>query len=245
MNRETRLFKKIETLKIQWILVFFILLSVSVFGCNTFYPKSNLLSTPSYLNIGDVLFCDYRPDFQSFASSFNIHVHDPVTTYGPSNDHVALYIGNDMFIEACPYHYNVEKQAWIGVVTTHIGTFNLWATNISYGVLTNVTDGQREGAVAWAKAQIGQPYQETIFPRNNDPFDEDDPTSDHWFCSELIWAAYYNQGVQLEDSWMTVTPNSLIRDEHITIHLNEPLGLWYPGLYFQWYVTCFFDFLLD
>jgi uncharacterized protein YycO len=245
MYLQTRAFKIKEMLRNKRIFILFILLFFCILGTYSFYPKSNILSTPSYLQIGDLLFCDYRPDFASFASSFNIHVPDPVTTYGPYNDHVALYIGNDMFIEACPYYYDTEEQAWIGVVTTHIGTFNLWATNISYGVLTNVTDEQREGAVAWAKNQLGQPYQETIFPRNMDPFDEDDPTSDHWFCSELIWAAYKHQGVHLEDSWMTVTPNSLLRDERIDIHMNEPLGFWYPGLYLQWYATCFFDYLLN
>jgi len=243
MNHENRLSKKKETLRIQCILILFVLLILIVIGAQIFYPKANILSTPSYLQMGDLLFCDHRPDFKSFASSFNIHVHDPITTYGPSNDHVALYIGNDMFIEACPYNYNDEKQAWIGVVTTHIGTFNLWATNISYGILTNVTEAQREGAVAWAKTQLGQPYQERIYPRNMDPFDEDDPTSDHWFCSELVWAAYLHQGVSLADSSMVVTPNSLIRDERIIIHMNEPSGFWYPGLYLQWYLTCFIDYM--
>jgi uncharacterized protein YycO len=222
------------------IILFIIILSAVIL--TMFYPKSTILSTPAYLQKGDLLFCDYKPDFESFARSLNIQIHHPITTHGPHNDHVAMYIGNDMFIEACPYFYDGEKQAWIGVVTTHIGTFHLWAENITYGVLSNVTKEQREGAVSWALSQIGQPYQENIFPLNDDPTDTDDPASDQWFCSELVWAAYLHQGVELDEPSFTVTPSSILVNEHITLKEDEITGLWYPGMYIQWYVNCFFDY---
>jgi len=214
-------------------------------GIYMIYPRSNILSTPEYLEPGDLLFCDYKPDFESFVQSFNIQVHHPSTTIGPHNDHVAMYIGNDMFIEACPYFYDEQRGSWIGVVPTHIGTFNLWAENITFGVLSNVTKSQREAAVTWAMEQIGQPYQEKIFPKNADPTDNADQNSDHWFCSELIWASYLHQDIDLQSSLFTVTPGSLSRDDDILLLENRATGLWYPGMYVQWYGTCLFDYILD
>ena len=34
--------------------------------------------------------------------------------------------------------------------------------------------------------------------KNYDPYDSSDPLSDKWYCTELIWAAYYNQGINLD-----------------------------------------------
>jgi uncharacterized protein YycO len=164
---------------------------------------------------------------------------------GPHNDHVAMYIGNDMFIEACPYFYNTEKKSWIGVVTTHIGTFHLWATNITFGILTNVTDEQRDNIVRWAVQQVGQPYQEVLFPINSDPSDKNDPSASQWYCSELIWAAYHHQGIEIGSPWGAVIVRYLLEDGHIIVTPYHPSGWWYPGIYVQWYGTCALDYILD
>jgi len=239
---KTTLIKQVLENKKALIIVLIIIFSC--IGLYVFYPRSNVLSTPAYLKKGDLLFCDYDPEFDSFIQSFNIQVHHPFTPTGPHNDHVAMYIGNDMFIEACPYFFDEEKGYWVGVVTTHMATFNLWAENITFGILSNVTDEQRNDAVSWAMNQWGQPYQESIFPNNANPNDEEDEKANHWYCSELIWAAYLNQGFDL-NTYLVVSPNSLLEDENIVLRENKSTGLWYPGMYVQWYGTCFFDYILD
>ena len=244
MRREPKntLVKQVLENKKALIIVFILL--ICCIGLYVFYPRSNILSAPDYLRKGDLLFCDYDPEFESIIESFNIEIHHPTISYGPHNDHVAMYIGNDLFIEACPYFYDEKQGCWVGVVITHMATFNLWAENITFGLLSNVTDEQRDAAVSWAMDQLGQPYQDGIFPNTADPDDKEDEKADHWYCAELIWAAYLNQGVDL-NTYFIVSPDSLLEDEDINLRENKLSGLWYPGMYIQWYATSFFDYMLD
>ena len=76
-----------------------------------------------------------------------------------------------------------------------------WATNITFGHVTNATSEERENAVAWAKQQLGSPYQLGTSNPNPNPNDPNDNFSDCWYCSELVWAAYYNQDIKIYVSW--------------------------------------------
>ena len=60
--------------------------------------------------------------------------------------------------------------------------------------LNNVTDGQIQGAINWAEGQLGNDWNilEIISGK------EYNENKDIWYCSELIWAAYYSQGVYLD-----------------------------------------------
>ena len=56
---------------------------------------------------------------------------------------------------------------------------------------SNVSTYTISQAINWALTQIGKPY--SIKPTKN-------PSAEngHWYCSELIWAAFYNQGINLD-----------------------------------------------
>jgi hypothetical protein len=244
MKKDFQITLRKQVLENKKILIIVFIILFCCIGLYVFYPRSNVLSAPAYLQKGDLLFCDYDPEFESFIRSVGLKIHHPFTPSGAHNDHVAMYIGNDVFVEACPYFYDGKKASWTGVVTTHMATFNLWAENITFGLLSNVTDEQRDAAVSWALDQLGQPYQDGIFPNNADPNDEHDEKADQWYCAELIWAAYLNQGVDL-NTYFIVSPNSLLEDDDIMLRENKVAGLWYPGMYVQWYGTCFFDYIFD
>jgi hypothetical protein len=64
-------------------------------------------------------------------------------------------------------------------------------------------DDKREAAVDWILERENSPYQSNYDePANPDPDDDSDPLSDHWYCSELVWAAYWHQDVDLSsDYW--------------------------------------------
>ncbi len=190
------------------------------------YPKSNVLTVPSYLKKGDLLFCDINSDFISELDRFNIIYHKPYSRYGYSNDHVAMYIGDNMFIESSPYHWDEDKQSWIGIVTTHIGLLNLWGNNFTYGVLNNVTDEERSNAINWALEKLGEPYS-------------------NLYCGELVYESYKNQDIDLCPNKYFVTPNSLIHSKQIKIIEEKNNGFWYPMLYIKWYSICLFDYIED
>lgn len=42
--------------------------------------------------------------------------------------------------------------------------------------------------------------------KNSNPDDPNDPLSDKWYCTELIWAAYKNQGIELDGNDGPVLP---------------------------------------
>ena len=200
------------------ILVFVIILLI--------YPKSNVLSAPSYLKKGDLLFCDFDPDFISKLDRYDIVYHQPYSRYGFSNDHVAMYIGDNMFVESCPYYWNEDEQNWIGVVTTHIGLLNLWGNNITYGIINNATIEQRINAVDWALNKTGNSYSSLS-------------------CGELISQSYKNQNIDLRPNKYFAIPDSFIKSNQIIIIENENNGFWYPMLYIKWYSICLFDYIED
>lgn len=52
---------------------------------------------------------------------------------------------------------------------------------------------QKQNAIDFAKRQLGKSFQGEWINKNFNPEDTDnDPYADEWYCSELIWAAYYN-----------------------------------------------------
>jgi uncharacterized protein YycO len=75
------------------------------------------------------------------------------------------------------------------------------------------TETVRNAAVSWAIARIGSPYQkwfdENGFPHPEKCADPNNPfvsTSDEWYCSELVWAAYFNQGIDIDNNGWGILP---------------------------------------
>ncbi len=74
----------------------------------------------------------------------------------------------------------------------------------------SATTSQKSNAVSFCLGQIGKGYQ--IDLQHDTSANEDD-----WYCSELVWAAYYAQGIDLEttDTEPGLTPHE-IRDSALT-----------------------------
>jgi len=140
--------------------------------------ENDSMKFPSDLNIGDLLFCDVKPNIQNIADTYNFSQIQSLWSY--ADDHVAMYIGNNKFIEANPYFYAPFQQEWFGVVITPYWLFKLWATNITFGYV-KADQEIRDAAVSWAKTQIGKPYGENGYT-----------------CAELIFEAYKKQNLLLQ-----------------------------------------------
>ena len=212
--------KKIILKRKNMVYIFFIIfLLISVT-----YPKTNVLSVPTYLKKGDLLFCDFDYDFLKLLKKYNITHYNPYIRPGYSNDHVAMYIGDNMFIESSPYYWDGNEKEWIGIVTTHIGMFHMWGENFTYGIVKNVSNNQRNNAVDWALNQIG---------------------NDYYFleCGELISESYKKQNITLTDKKYYIGPKALIDSNKTIIVKNQDNGLWYPSFYFKWYSICIFDYI--
>ncbi len=128
----------------------------------------------SLLEPGDIAF--KRPDWFPYALNHCL-------LYIGYNDSTGLYI----FIEA----YGVGDQQ---VQYRYENESTL--TGLLYGPFAKVrhaNDSQKQNAIDFAKTQLGKPFQRDWINKNNNPEDTvNDSLADEWYCSELVWAAYYN-----------------------------------------------------
>jgi uncharacterized protein YycO len=173
-------------------------------------------SLPSYLKTGDLIFCDIKP---CFAKIFGGIVSSRIIP-GNSNDHVAMYIGRNKIIHSMPG----------GVKIVPFWTMKIWAENIAFANVKNALEQDRINAVKWAKTRLFRLYQhDWYWPSNFNPKDKDDKYSDFWTCAELVWAAYWNQGIKIINenfsqthSFLITSANYLLSDENITTYENIP-----------------------
>jgi len=113
---------------------------------------------------------------------------------GPYNEHGAIYVGNNTFVDAV---IPVVKQR------DYSHFYNLQKNFVILRVKT-ANESQRYAAAAWAKSKVGSPYQHTFRPpwfalkiaNSNLPF----PVAEKFYCMELLWAAYYHQGIDIDQN---------------------------------------------
>jgi hypothetical protein len=128
-----------------------------------------------------------------------------------------------MFVESCPYYWDEDEKVWIGIVTTHYGLLNLWGTNITFGILNNITYEQREKSVEWTLNQLGNPYS-------------------YLSCGELIYQSYKNQNIDLYPNKYYISPYNLKQSKYVKIIENINDDFWYPFKYIKWYTVSLFDY---
>ncbi len=178
----------------------------------------NTFSFPNNLEKGDLLFYDLRP----FISLF-----EP-TNPGFADDHVIMYtgrnsIGRHIFIEATDYTSidldlainGVQKTPWI-IIYCIANPRTLTIAKV------HADQNQKQQAINFTLSNLGEHYQ-WAWPNNwryeswhanpditntSNPFYDkyyypDDPCVDQWTCSELVWAAYLHQGIQIDSTPIT------------------------------------------
>jgi len=168
---------------------------------------------PSYLQVGDLVFFD--------------------STFPPGRwnvrgfDHVAMYMGNDEFIGTMP---NLVTHVAEINISNYSNFFVLHCVHPTFARVVNVTAVQRQNAVTWALSRIGDLYQ-TWDPRKCADPNASLITADQWYCSEIVWAAYYHQGIDIDQNgwkrdfpWFfpifsSVSPQD-IYDDNDVIHLS-------------------------
>ena len=84
--------------------------------------------------------------------------------------------------------------------------------------MTNASESQIQGALTFIEDQLGKPYR-FHFSKSDDYYSED------WYCSELVWAAFHHQGIDLdwddnESVGTCILPVTLASYEHLTTILH-------------------------
>ncbi len=181
-----------------------------------------VMVVPDYLKPGDLYFCECKnKDLE------------------PGWDHCGIYIGDDTFIEAVP------GEVW-SVWRTNLTVIQTWAKNITYGTVKTSNESQRQNAIKFAESQLGKPYAHSKcflipwFKRPKDP----SPDAEAWYCSELVWAAYYNQCIDIDRNGNKIPyvgPTEISSDDDIEMYTYHKLNKFYLGRNIEWLIKKIFN----
>ena len=141
------------------------------------------INVPDCVEVGDILLIDARMDE---SNGWKVP--------GPYNEHAAIYVGNNIFINA--------GGTDLKVFEANYSFFYKGAKNLAFVRVKSANSTQKQAAVNWTQERIDAPYQIAIEPpwfglKIANP-DFPHLTANKWYCMELVWAAYYNQGIDID-----------------------------------------------
>jgi len=142
---------------------------------------------PKCVEEGDILFMDVLyPE----TSRYKIP--------GPHNEHTAFYIGDNQFI-----HAGGDLNAMVCI--KNYSRFKSKAKNLAFVRVITANYSIKQDAINWSKKQRGKSFQDYFQPpwfdiKCHNPDLWWFPKSSEWYCSELVWAAYYNQGIDIDSN---------------------------------------------
>lgn len=166
------------------------------------------MATHPYLIPGDLVFCEIWDYLVKWFGAFEVK---------SGFEHIAMYYGKyfgiDWVIEAT--YLPIPE-----VRLTPLLLLRLYS-KVYYGQVNVANEAIRQKAIDFAENQLGQPYQHLGIIPKDDPFrwhanynpeDPVDPYSDSWYCAELVWASYYNQGIDLDTVYPENRENNYLED---------------------------------
>jgi uncharacterized protein YycO len=125
--------------------------------------------------------------------------------------HAGIYIGNNTVVEA-----RAEKD---GGINYYPITDWDYPKDVMVALLrvSNASIVQRTSAAEWAKAQVERKPRPTYMINMIDK--SYDVNAPNWYCSELVWASYFNQGINVDVDNTTrfdpVTPDDIYLDNDV------------------------------
>ncbi len=157
---------------------------------------------------GDIVF--ERND-NSLVGFTGHYTHTGAVVYGTYRDHWGRNKG-----ELYEGYFVIEALPGDGVIVNDIQNWDYPAKEEVVAIrVGNLTAEQRDYITNFWEVQIGKPYQGEWWEYPNK---DSDINSSEWYCSELIWAAYYNSGIDLDSDsyWTVITPQEIYDSEFTT-----------------------------
>ena len=108
--------------------------------------------------------------------------------------HIAIVEGKFWDSQHQQYYIRTIEAGIDGVVRGVFDDTRYIARGAKVHYVISATSSQKNGAVSFCVGQLGKPYGLGI------PFFtscEYSSSTKDWYCSELVWAAYYNQGINI------------------------------------------------
>ena len=169
--------------KIPLILIIGLLIIIS----SLIYPVVNGYSSTQNFNYKNII--NNKFHLTSKIYTLNLKPGDIVWrwSYIPLITHCMLFVGINednkyAFIEA-----NSMENVWMPEYDID------WVNSELFDLVArvNTTPTKIDGALEFAKEQVGKKF-EYIHEK------EFNPDTEYWYCTELIWASFYSQGVDID-----------------------------------------------
>lgn len=119
--------------------------------------------------------------------------------------HIAIVEGRFYDSKQKKYYYRIIEAIDQGVVRSVLDDERVDDKDVSIYRVKGSTAEQRNKAVNFCISQLGKPYF-LDFKKDRSENQKD------WYCSELVWAAYKNQGIDIETSDFLNEPGVTPRD---------------------------------
>ena len=111
--------------------------------------------------------------------------------------HIAIVQGKYWDSTYSQYYIRTIEAGINGVVYGVLDDERYDDRGVSVYYVTSATSTQKTDAVTFCKNQLGKPYWLAIPALTRCNYSS---SATNWYCSELVWAAYYNQGINLNGS---------------------------------------------
>lgn len=150
-----------------------------------------------YWTWGDIQ--DYKVDFAAWRSGIQegdilLHREAGLLTWIGYWTHAGMYVGDGKLVEAVPSGVKYSEVSEWDYPRDH---------TVEMLRVSGASSDQINKAIAFVKSQVNKPYHLDWWGKDSDS------SSDSWYCSELVWAAYKNQGIDIENTpdpgWVTPT----------------------------------------
>lgn len=130
-------------------------------------------------------------------------VYEAYGGYGVTG-HIAIVEGKYYSAAKKQYYVRLIEAIDIGVCRGVLVDQRVLDKDVTVYRVTNATNAQRNAAVAFCQSQLGKDYK-LDWKKDTS---EDQP---NWYCSELVWAAYRRQGIDLQPT-VSIEPGVTPRD---------------------------------
>ncbi len=132
--------------------------------------------------------------------------------------HIAIVEGKYYSAEKKQYYVRLIEAIQQGVCRSVLVDQRVVDKTVTVYRVTGASNAQKNAAVSFCRSQLGKKYH-CDFSHDTSASEKD------WYCSELVWAAYKNQGIDIETKGSVnepgVTPRDIARaSNHTTCPIN-------------------------
>lgn len=132
--------------------------------------------------------------------------------------HIAIVEGKYYSAEKKQYYVRLIEAIQQGVCRSVLVDQRVVDKTVTVYRVTGASNAQKNAAVSFCRSQLGKKY-------HCDLSHDTSASEKDWYCSELVWAAYKNQGIDIETKGSVnepgVTPRDIARaSNHTTCPIN-------------------------